>query len=225
MHWLTKEISFPPPQTASEDGLLAIGGDLSIERILYAYNKGIFPWFNKDEPILWWCPDPRFILLPSEIKVSKSMRQVLKKNEFTVTFDKAFEKVILNCSIAPRKGQTGSWLTDEMIDSYIQLYQLGYAHSVESWKDGKLVGGLYGLSIGKCFFGESMFTKVSNASKTALIHLAKTLEKKDFSLIDCQSQTNHLASMGAKFIPRTDFLAILEANTNETIDLKHRENL
>ena len=224
MYWLTKEISFPHPQNASEDGLLAIGGDLSIERILFAYENGIFPWFNKDEPILWWCPDPRFILLPSEIKVSKSMGQVLRKNEFKVTFDKAFEKVILNCSFAPRKGQTGSWLTDEMIDSYKKLHQLGYAHSVETWKDGKLVGGLYGLSLGKCFFGESMFTKVSNASKAALIHLARTLEKNDFTLIDCQSRTNHLASMGAKFIPRTEFLAILESNKNESTVLNHWGN-
>jgi len=215
MYWLTEEILFPHPKYASEEGLLAIGGDLSTERILFAYEHGIFPWYNPGEPILWWSPNPRFILLPSEIKVSKSMRQVQRKGIFKVSFDQAFEEVIRNCSTTPRKGQAGTWLTDEMIAAYIELHHQGFAHSVETWEEGKLVGGLYGLSLGKCFFGESMFAKTSNASKIALIHLAKTLEEKGFSMIDCQSETKHLRSMGAKFIPRNDFLEHLEQNKKE----------
>jgi leucyl/phenylalanyl-tRNA---protein transferase len=217
MYWLTNELSFPHPQNASSDGLLAVGGDLSVERLLLAYESGIFPWYNKEEPILWWSPDPRFILKPSEIKISKSMRQIIRKKKFNVTFNQCFENIIINCSIVPRNGQSGTWLTDEMIDAYIQLHKLGYAHSVETWQDGKLVGGLYGLSLGKCFFGESMFAKVSNASKVSLIHLAESLNDWNFNIIDCQAHTNHLASLGAKFISRIEFLNYLQINKREPV--------
>lgn len=212
MYWLTKEIAFPHPRNASPEGLLAVGGDLSAERILFAYEHGIFPWYNEDEPILWWSPDPRFVMEPSEIKISKSMRRILKKGTFELTFDQAFEAVIKNCAAAPRKGQSGTWLTAEMKNAYMNLYRLGFAHSVEAWQDGRLVGGLYGLSLGKCFFGESMFSKVSNASKAALIYLAQTLDREGFDMIDCQAETKHLASMGAKFISRSTFLEYLNKN-------------
>ena len=215
MFWLTNEMQFPPPQNASVEGLIAVGGDLSIERLLLAYQQGIFPWYNQNEPILWWCPDPRFVLYPSEIKVSKSMRTILKKSVFDIRFNQAFETVIINCSIAPRNGQRGTWLGDAMIDAYTRLHRMGYAHSVEAWQDGKLVGGLYGISIGKVFYGESMFSRVSNASKAALIHLAQHLHKHNFKLIDCQAKTQHLASMGARFISRTNFLEVLEQNKLE----------
>ncbi len=212
MFWLSDDLMFPPTQNASKEGLIAVGGDLSVKRMLLAYRQGIFPWYNQNEPIMWWCPDPRFVLFPSEIKVSKSMRRILKKADYDIRFNQAFEKVIINCSIAPRKGQRGTWLTDEMIDSYTRLHRLGYAHSVETWQDGKLVGGLYGISIGKVFYGESMFSRVSNASKVALIHLAQMLDKQQFSMIDCQAKTNHLASMGARFISRRHFLDVLDKN-------------
>ncbi|CAA6808034.1 MAG: Leucyl/phenylalanyl-tRNA--protein transferase (EC [uncultured Aureispira sp.] len=218
MYWLTEEITFPHPKYASSEGLLAAGGDLSPQRILFAYEHGIFPWYNEGEPILWWSPNPRFVLYPSEIKVSKSMRQVFRKKTFRVSFDQAFESVIEACAIIPRAGQNGTWLTEEMKAAYINLHRLGFAHSVETWQGDTLVGGLYGLSLGNCFFGESMFAKASNASKMALIVLAKTLEKKGFGMIDCQSETKHLGSMGAKFIDQVDFLAYLEeSKQNRTL--------
>ena len=212
MYWLTSEISFPHPKFSSKEGLLAAGGDLSPQRLLLAYQYGIFPWYNEDEPILWWSPDPRFVLIPSEIKVSKSMRRILKKGQFRVTFDQRFAEVINACSTVPRRGQEGTWLTAEMIEAYILLHQLGFAHSVEVWEGTTLVGGLYGVSLGKCFFGESMFSNVSNASKTALIHLSQTLEARGFTMIDCQSPTEHLKSMGASFVSREYFLDYLEEN-------------
>ncbi|MBL4648885.1 MAG: leucyl/phenylalanyl-tRNA--protein transferase [Aureispira sp.] len=210
MYWLTEEITFPHPKYASSEGLLAAGGDLSPQRILFAYENGVFPWYNEGEPILWWSPTPRFVLYPSEIKVSKSMRQVFRKKDFRISFDQAFEQVIEACAIIPREGQNGTWLTEEMKAAYINLHHLGFAHSVETWQGDTLVGGLYGLSLGHSFFGESMFARASNASKSALIVLAKTLEKKGFGLIDCQSETKHLSTMGAKFIDQVDFLAYLE---------------
>lgn len=212
---LSKDIYFPNPRYASAEGLLASGGDLSAERILFAYQNGIFPWYSEGEPVLWWSPDPRFVLFPKEIKISKSMKQVFKKQTFTLTFDKSFEQVIRNCASTPRKGQAGTWLVKEMIQAYIRLHELGFAHSVETWEGDKLVGGLYGLSLGKCFFGESMFSHQSNASKAALIFLAENLLKKGFELIDCQAETSHLATMGAKFIPRDEFLDFLDRNKDE----------
>ncbi|BDS11901.1 leucyl/phenylalanyl-tRNA--protein transferase [Aureispira anguillae] len=215
MHWLTEKIAFPHPKYASVEGLLAVGGDLSPQRILFAYEHGIFPWYNEGEPILWWSPDPRFVLRPAEIKVSKSMRKILRKGIFNITFDQAFEQVIYACSSIPRNGQTGTWLTAEMQTAYLLLHQMGFAHSVEVWQEEELVGGLYGLSLGKCFFGESMFAQVSNASKAALIHLAQTLERRGFNMIDCQAETKHLATMGAKFISRDAFSAYLAQNKKE----------
>ncbi len=218
MYWLTDELTFPHPKYASSEGLLAAGGDLSPQRILFAYENGIFPWYNEGEPILWWSPSPRFVLYPSEIKVSKSMRQVFRKKDFRISFDQAFEGVIEACAIIPREGQNGTWLTEEMKAAYINLHRLGFAHSVETWQGDQLVGGLYGLSLGNCFFGESMFAKASNASKAALIVLAKTLEKKGFGMIDCQSETKHLTTMGAKFIDQERFLAYLEeSKQNRTL--------
>ncbi|MEN7551213.1 leucyl/phenylalanyl-tRNA--protein transferase [Rapidithrix thailandica] len=211
----TKEVYFPPAYLADDSGLLAIGGDLSKERLLTAYSMGIFPWYNPDEPILWWSPNPRFILYPSQIKVSKSMRQVLRQNKFEITFDQDFEGVIRGCQNIPRPGQQGTWITQEFIDSYQQLFDMGFVHSVEVWQNGELVGGLYGGYMGKCFFGESMFAKVSNASKAGFIMLAKNLDEQGFELIDCQVHTGHLESLGGEMIPRLDFLKILEKNYQE----------
>lgn len=212
MYWLDETLTFPHPSAAPPEGLLAAGGDLSPQRLVLAYQYGIFPWFNEGEPILWWSPDPRFVLYPRKIKVSKSMRRILRKAPFEITFDRAFADVIEACASVPREGQGGTWLLPEMQKAYRVLHRLGIAHSVEVWQEGKLVGGLYGIALGQCFFGESMFSKVSNASKVALIHLARTLEAKNFRLIDCQAETNHLKSMGAEFIPRANFLQLLEKN-------------
>ena len=212
MYQLTDEIAFPNPAIASDEGLLAVGGDLSPQRILFAYQNGIFPWYNEYEPILWWSPNPRFVLKPNQIVISKSMRKLLKKEVFQLTFDTAFSEVLHHCATVTRKGQDGTWLITEMIAAYQKLHELGFAHSVEVWQDKKLVGGLYGLSLWKVFFGESMFANVSNASKAALIHLAQTLDEKGFDLIDCQTETAHLYSMGARFIPRIEFLEGLSAN-------------
>ena len=212
MQWLGKEIRFPNPRYASAQGLLALGGDLSPERLMLAYQMGIFPWYNAGEPVLWWSPDPRFVLPPSAIKVSKSMRRILRKASFEVRYDTAFEAVVEQCAAVPRVGQNGTWLIPEMQNAYINLHRLGYAHSVETWLDGTLVGGLYGIVLGKVFCGESMFAKASNASKTALIHLAYHLQREQFTLIDCQAETSHLASMGARFMRRDNFLDLLENN-------------
>lgn len=202
-------LGFPNPSEA-EDGLLAIGGDLSAERLLQAYSKGIFPWYSNNEPIMWWSPNPRCVLPLDKLKVSKSMKKVLKDNLFKVTFDTSFQQVIDNCKQVPRKEQEGTWITEEMLAAYTQLHQLGYAHSVEVWRDKKLVGGLYGVSLGKAFFGESMFSKQSNASKIALIKLRDKLKSWNFDFIDCQVYNDHLGSMGAEEIKREDFLLNLE---------------
>jgi leucyl/phenylalanyl-tRNA--protein transferase len=193
---LPKEVIFPNPELSEEDGLLAIGGDLSLERLILAYSKGIFPWYNKGEPILWWCPKPRFIIIPNEIKISKSMKKAIRKNEFKVTFNNDFEGVINNCKSLREIDGEGTWITDEMKNAYINLFKHGYAMSTEVYIDEELVGGLYGVKIGKCFFGESMFSKVSNGSKIALIKLAD----ENFVFIDCQMHTKHLESMGGKFV-------------------------
>lgn len=205
---LTEDIVFPHPSLANEDGILAVGGDLSPERLLLAYSNGIFPWYSEDEPIIWWSPDPRFILYPKDIKISHSMKKLLKKQAFTVTFDTCFREVISNC--ASLRMEDGTWITDEMIAAYTRLHELGFAHSVETWYEDKLVGGLYGIALGKCFFGESMFSTMPNASKTALITLSDKLLKKGFLFIDCQVYTKHLESLGAVKIPRSEFLEMLE---------------
>lgn len=206
---LNEEIIFPPVHLAIREGILAVGGDLSPERLLKAYSEGIFPWYSDDEPIVWWSPDPRFVLLPEGIKISRTMRQVIDRRVFDITFDKAFPEVIASCSTIDRAHQYGTWITDEMREAYCRLHDLGYAHSIEAWKDGKLAGGLYGLSLGRCFFGESMFAKVSNASKAAFIVLVKKLEKLGFIIIDAQVYTRHLESLGAFEMPRDEYCAIL----------------
>lgn len=212
------EISFPSVDLADKDGLLAIGGDLSIERLLFAYSKGIFPWFNEDEPILWWSPDPRFVLFPNELKGSKSMQAILHKNNFEFTINKAFSEVISNCRSIPRKGQEGTWIQPSIIKAYTRLYEMGYALSAEAWKDGELAGGLYGILIGKVFFGESMFTKKDNASKFALYKLIHHLEKKGLALIDCQVYTPHLESLGARMIKRMEFIEMVSKLCQEELD-------
>jgi leucyl/phenylalanyl-tRNA--protein transferase len=209
MHILTKELIFPSPEFADEEGLLAFGGDLSLERLLLAYRNGIFPWFSEDDPICWWCPDPRFVLFPEELKISKSMRTVLNTGTFKFTIDKAFEEVIKNCQKVFRKDQPGTWITDEVLEAYNNLHKEGYAHSAETWKNGELVGGLYGVKLGKVFFGESMFSKESNASKFAFIKFVEQLKKQDIQLLDCQVYTEHLESLGARMIKRKDFLQML----------------
>lgn len=206
------EISFPDPELYhGHDGIIAFGGDLSIERIWFAYQLGIFPWYNPDEEILWWCPDPRFVLFPEELKISKSMRKILDRHVFTFTENQNFREVIKSCQEISRKGQSGTWLSDELMESFIQLHEYGLAKSIEVWQDGELVGGFYGLQIGNVFCGESMFAKVSNASKAGFIHFVES-NKNNLELIDCQSHTDHLESLGARMIPKKEFLKILHEN-------------
>ena len=215
--WLSEdEIAFPPAHLANPDGILAIGGDLSAERLLLAYRQGLFPWFNPEDPILWWSPDPRFVLYPKELKVAKSMRPYFNQRKFDYTIDQHFEQVMRCCQQQWRKGQGGgTWISDGMIQAYLHLHREGYAHSVEVWQNGELVGGLYGVCIGKIFYGESMFATVSNASKAGFIKLVKLLEKMDFWLIDCQQETDHLRTLGARLIPRVDFLDYMKNNEKE----------
>lgn len=203
---LDEQLLFPEPDLAEPDGLLAVGGDLSTPRLLLAYQNGIFPWYSDDTPILWYSPHERFVLYPQELKVSKSMRQVLRSGKFRVTTNTCFAEVIKACSVAPREGQDGTWITDDMQAAYIKLHQDGYAHSVEVWEQNELVGGLYGMWVGEVFCGESMFSRVSNASKAALIYLCQTNR---FKLIDCQVHTSHLESMGARMISREQYIAVL----------------
>lgn len=207
MHYLTDKIWFPNSNKATEDGLLAVGGDLSVERLVLAYKSGIFPWFEAEEPILWWSPNPRFILFPEKLKVSKSMKQVLRNKNYKVTVNKAFSEVITECSESKRLGQSGTWITKNMINAYVKLHELGYAKSVEVWRDDLLVAGLYGIDLGNSVFcGESMFTKESNASKVGFITFIKNT---NYKLIDCQVYTNHLESLGAEEISRDVFLEYL----------------
>lgn len=215
--WLKdEEIAFPHPSQATKEGILAIGGDLSEARLLLAYQKGIFPWYTEDEPILWWSPDPRFVLFPDELKVARSMRPYFNQRKFEVTYDQDFEGVIRGCQNRSDGDRVaGTWITEDMVAAYTALHRKGYVHSVEVWKEGELAGGLYGLSLGKVFFGESMFTRVSNASKFGFISLVRKLKEKGFWLIDCQQQTHHLASLGARSIPRKKFLDILQKNEQE----------
>jgi len=209
--WLTSDLSFPPPELAliEPNGLLALGGDLSCKRLIQAYSKGIFPWFNEDEPILWWSPDPRMVLFPAELKIARSLRKALQKHDYQVSADRSFDQVIAACA-APRRNQGGTWINRGMIEAYRELHRMGHAHSVETWIDGKLSGGLYGVALGRAFFGESMFSRTTDASKIAFVHLVKQLARWRFGIIDCQMKTAHLASFGAREIPRTQFTRTVE---------------
>ena len=209
MYRLTDALLFPSPEQASAEGIVAVGGDLQPERVMLAYRKGIFPWFESDDFLLWWSPDPRMVLFPDQLKISKSMRTVLRKKQFEVTFNKAFDQVVEACAKVKRFGQNGTWITPGLMEVYSTLHIQGHAHSVEVWEEGSLVGGLYGIDLGTVFCGESMFSKSSNASKVALIYLVKELKKNKYELIDCQVPTQHLASMGAEPISRTEFLTFL----------------
>lgn len=202
--------SFPPPHLAGPEGLLAVGGDLSEQRLLTAYRMGIFPWYSRDEPILWWCPDPRLVLFPDELRISRRLARVIRQNRFEITCDTAFEQVVTGCAAARRRDDPGTWIVADMIRAYCDMFASGYAHSVEAWQNGKLAGGLYGVSLGGCFFGESMFTRVSNASKVALAALCGYLRKNAFDFIDCQVASAHLLRLGARKIPRPLFLRALE---------------
>ncbi len=206
---LDRSIIFPPVHLSEPDGLLAIGGDLSKERLLAAYRLGIFPWYEGAE-ILWWCPDPRFVLYPDELKVSKSMRSVIRKGDFRFTINKAFTEVITHCREVSRQGQDGTWISHDVLNAYTLLHGEGYAHSAETWLDGQLVGGLYGIRMGKVFFGESMFSLVSNASKFAFINYVEELKSDGVAIIDCQVYTQHLESLGARMIPRVEFIETLK---------------
>ena len=203
---LDSEIWFPDPENAPGDYPLAVGGDLSPERLIFAYSLGIFPWYSEGEPVLWWSPDPRMVLFPQNLKVSRSLKKILKKKIFEIKFDTDFERVINMCASVKRKGQAGTWITPEMIKAYTELHRLGFAHSVEVYKEGELVGGLYGVSLGGVFFGESMFHTVSDASKVAFVYLVEKLKQWNFDLIDCQQSTPHMARFGAVEISRKEFL-------------------
>lgn len=211
MYFLSKELFFPSVDLADRHGLLAVGGDLSPERLMLAYRHGIFPWFDDDDPILWWSPDPRMVLFLDELVVSKSMRNILNRGIFKVTFNKDFRGVITNCRGISRSGQTGTWITDEVVEAYCRLHELGQAQSVEVWQGEKLVGGLYGTDLRHVFSGESMFSLVSNASKVAFIALVGHLKQNGYKLLDCQLHNDHLASLGCREIPRDDFLKILKS--------------
>ncbi|MEN6484030.1 MAG: leucyl/phenylalanyl-tRNA--protein transferase [Syntrophobacteraceae bacterium] len=206
---LTESLVFPSPHYAEPDGLLAVGGDLSPQRLLVAYALGIFPWYSDYTPILWWSPHPRLVLFPDEFRISASLRRVVKKKAFTVTVDRCFREVMQECAQVPRRYGEGTWITEEMLDAYCRLHRLGYAHSVESWQAGELVGGLYGVALGRAFFGESMFMRKTDASKVALVHLVYLLRRFGFEFVDCQVTTAHLQRFGAREIPREDFLGIL----------------
>lgn len=209
---LDKSLWFPSEEVYEDHGIIAIGGDLSTDRLILAYNSGIFPWYNEDEPILWWSPKERMVMIPGEEKVSKSLRNILNRNLFTVTADTAFAEVIDSCQKIVRPGQDGTWLSDDMKAAYLELHREGFAHSIECWQGDELAGGLYGVSLGKIFCGESMFSKVSNASKVAFVTLNRTLQKNDFHLIDCQVYNPFLASLGAYEISRSEFLEVLDQN-------------
>lgn len=211
MHLLTEQLKFPSIESADSEGLLAVGGDLSPERLLLAYTSGIFPWFNEDSPILWWSPDPRMVLFPEKIKISKSMKKVLKSGEFSWTKNTCFEVVLNQCANAKRAEQEGTWITEEMKKAYVVLHEKGLATSYEVWKDDMLVGGLYGIDLGHMFCGESMFSAVSNASKFAFINMVQELHQKDYKLIDCQLHTKHLESLGAEEISRAAFKEFLSS--------------
>ena len=210
MQYLTKDLFFPPVAQANRDGILAIGGDLSVERLVLAYKSGIFPWFEDGDPIIWWSPNPRMVLFLDELIISKSMRNILNRNSFTITFNQNFRDVISHCQQVKRDGQNGTWITNDMIEAYCKLHEIGTAKSVEVWQNGELVGGLYGIDLGTIFCGESMFSLVSNASKVAFIALVKQLKDKDYKLLDCQVYNPHLESLGCREIKREEFMSILK---------------
>ena len=207
---------FPDPEKADPDGLLAAGGDLSVNTLIEAYSHGIFPWYTQDSPILWWCPDPRLVLFPEKFKTSRSLMQAINSKKYTVKIDTCFSRVIENCALVKRKNQEGTWITSEMMEAYVRLHKEGYAHSVETFHDDQLVGGLYGVSLGKIFFGESMFYKMTDASKVAMYYLVEKLKKSGFHIIDAQQSTQHLKNMGAEEIPRKEFLRLLKEALKET---------
>jgi leucyl/phenylalanyl-tRNA--protein transferase len=209
---LDEELAFPPPEKAERGGLLAVGGDLSPDRLLLAYSLGIFPWYDEDLPILWHSPDPRMVLRPAELAVSRSLRRTCDRQVYEIRLDSAFDRVIHGCAAVPRREADGTWITGEMIDAYLRLHELGYAHSAEAWCGGELVGGLYGVSLGGCFFGESMFALRADASKVAFVRLVRQLEAWRFDLVDCQVHTEHLARFGATEWPRARFLRVLRAS-------------
>ena len=209
MYHLSEALRFPSPHLATEEGIVAVGGDLRPERVLLAYQKGIFPWFEKDDFLIWWSPDPRMILYPNKIKISKSLNSFIKKTPLKITFNKDFEEVIESCSNIKRLGQKGTWITKGLKESFIKLHEKGLAISVEVWENSQIVGGLYGLDLGDIFCGESMFSKSTNSSKVALVYLAKELKKKNYRFIDCQIPTAHLKSMGGEEISRDEFLALM----------------
>ncbi len=209
VYQLTEKLVFPPPDFAEKDGLLAIGGDLSPERLVLAYSNGIFPWFSEGDPILWWSPSPRLIIFPHEFKIPRRLSRQMRQKEFSITMDKAFRQVITACATVDKRQKKGTWITADMIAAYSLLHDLGYGHSVECWQDEELAGGLYGISLGGTFFGESMFSRKSNASKIGLVHLVKKLAEWDFDLIDCQMKTAHLMQFGAREIPGAEFRKIL----------------
>lgn len=211
MYFLTKVLYFPPVDEASYEGILAVGGDLSTERLLLAYRNGIFPWFNADEPILWWSPSERMVVVPQLYKVSKSTRNLLNQKKFDITFNQSFEEVIRNCQQIERKDQDGTWITDDIIESYTNLHEMGFAQSVEVWQNGELVGGLYGVDLGHVFCGESMFSKVSNASKIAFVTLVQYLKEHNYKLLDCQIHNDHLEKLGAFEISRETFIKVLNS--------------
>ena len=213
--WLRANDPFPPVSQAlvEPNGLLAAGGDLSLARLTQAYRHGIFPWYSAGQPLLWWSPDPRMVLVPSEFRITRSLRKRLRRRDYEIRVDTCFEHVMAACA-APRRGQAGTWITTEMVGAYAALHRCGMAHSVETWIDGELAGGLYGVALGAMFFGESMFTRATDASKLALAHLTRQLERWNFGMIDCQMATEHLASLGARSIPRTDFMRKLEELVN-----------
>lgn len=211
MYFLTKELFFPPVDEASYEGILAVGGDLSTERLLLAYHNGIFPWFNEGEPILWWSPSERMVVAPQLYKVSKSIRNLLNQNKFQITFNQNFAAVITNCQKADRKGQDGTWISDDIINSYVKLHQMGIAKSIEVWQNEDLVGGLYGVDLGHVFCGESMFSKVPNASKIAFVWLVNYLKENNYKLLDCQVHNNHLEKLGAFEISRETFMKVLKS--------------
>ena len=219
LHWLKKnpDAAFPPLDQAltEPDGLLAAGGDLSVERLLNAYRHGIFPWYNEGEPVLWWSPNPRCVLIPEKIKISRSLRKTLRKQLFEIRIDSAFADVMKACAQS-RKNQSGTWITNDMFLAYNQMHKLGYAHSIECWQDNKLVGGLYGIAIGQVFFGESMFSKKTDASKVALVHLCEHLKQNNFKLIDSQVHTDHMESMGAEMISREVFESLVKKYTKSS---------
>lgn len=211
MYFLSKALYFPNVNQADRHGLLAVGGDLSVDRLLLAYRNGIFPWYDDDDPILWWSPPQRMVLFFDELKVSKSMRNILNRGTFTWTLNTDFRAVITHCRKVSRKGQVGTWITEEVVEAYVALHEMGHAHSVEVWQDGALVGGLYGIDLGRIFCGESMFSLVPNASKVAFIGFARHLQQRGYRMLDCQLYNDHLASLGCREIPRQEFITALKS--------------